>query len=192
MPVAKRVYIPDTLEAVIGSIEREAMLGMQHPAIVELAIQIASFVPDRDVLTPRAHAVAEVAAVHDWCVHNIRYRHDPWMLDTTRDIDALFRHRCGDCDCHTILVSALLMALGRGVTLWLAGTDAPEHVYPAAVIGETEIACDATLKRYPVGAVSKHPNHWRVRGIFIRTPMEFALEAIEQQRQQSQPTEVKP
>ncbi len=105
--------------------------------LVDAALSDAAFVrKTRDIV---AHVQAydetgEVRAVYNWIQRNIRFTKDPLTKETLFPPQELLKIRAGDCDDISMLMGAMLLALGypaRLVTIAANPSDPGEfsHVY---------------------------------------------------------------
>ena len=118
---------------------------------------------------PAYHDMAEAQAVYDWVKQNIRFTKDPISKEKLYPPRELLKIRAGDCDDISMLIAALLFALGypaRLVTI-AADPNQPEefsHVYVEAEVppgSNVWIAVDAARSDSQFGV--EPPNYFRKR-----------------------------
>ena len=78
----------------------------KHPQIRDLALRITRN-------CPRKAFACEVHSIHEWVQRNIKYVRDVADVETIQTPDVTLRDRAGDCDDHSVLVAALLQAVGH-------------------------------------------------------------------------------
>lgn len=156
------------LSKTLRFVERSIRDNYTHPEVLRVVTSALRDLPDRATLSPEGQDLAEIAEIHDWVTRNIRYTPDPWMEETVRDPEAVLAHGQGDCDDMVVLTGAMLLAAGKRIEIWLAGDqNGPQHIYLVAyTLAGNGVVVDPTLKQQSVGAVSKHPVHWKVEGAF--------------------------
>ena len=109
-----------------------------------LARQIIARVPDKN--RSNSSYVAEVAAVQQWVRNNIRYTRDVAGVETlARPIDTLAM-RQGDCDDQSMVVAALLLAIGHPCRFVAVGRtlDTLQHVFTDTRVGDRWMAVETT------------------------------------------------
>jgi len=140
--------------------------------LVDSALSDAAFVrKTRDIV---AHVAAydeagEVHAVYNWIQSNIRFTKDPLTKETLFPPQELLKIKAGDCDDISMLMGAMLLALGypaRLVTIAANPADPGEfsHVYVEAEIPPGSgnwVAADAA--RYGAQFGIEPPNYFRKR-----------------------------
>jgi hypothetical protein len=99
--------------------------------------------------------VGEIRALFEWVQRNVRYTKDPFRLEVLHSARRLLELRAGDCDDMSILLGAMLEAIGHPVRLALAGPDPVRprlftHVYLEVYHRGRWIPLDATMP-YPMG-----------------------------------------
>src|SRR5271165_713849 len=97
------------------------------------------FVVDLVRSVPAYDEMAEAQAVYNWVRSNIRYTKDPVTKEKLYPPQELLKIRAGDCDDISMLLGAMMIALGypaRLVTVAANPTDPNEfsHVYAEAEI----------------------------------------------------------
>jgi len=113
--------------------------------------------------------LGEIQALFEWVQSNIRYTKDPFRLEVLHSPRRMLELRAGDCDDMTILLSALLEAIGHPVRLVLVGPDPRRprlfsHIYLEVHHKGRWIPLDATMP---------HPMGWAPRlGVKQIVPME--------------------
>lgn len=106
-------------------------------------ILLASRVPAKDY-------VGEVNALFRWVQRHVRYTKDPFRIEVLHSARRLLELRAGDCDDMTILLGALIKAVGHPVRLVLTGPEATRpdlfsHIYLEARPRGRWIPLDATM-----------------------------------------------
>jgi len=126
----------------IAAIRQYVDAGVKDPAVNHLAVAIVRQVPAHNEL-------AEVRAIYDWVLSNIRFVKDPAGKETLRPARTILEIRAGDCDCiNGVLLPALLGTVGYETRLVTVATvpSAPStfsHVYPEVFVGGQWIPVDA-------------------------------------------------
>jgi len=92
----------------------------------------------------------EIGALFRWVQQHIRYTKDPFRVEVLHSARRMLELRAGDCDDMTILLCAMLRAIGHPVRLVLAGFDPrrPQlftHVYIEASYRGRWIPLDPTM-----------------------------------------------
>ena len=103
----------------------------------------------------------EIKALFEWVQQNVRYTKDPFRVEVLHSARRMLELRAGDCDDMTILLGAMLEAIGHPVRLVLAGPDPLRprlftHIYLEAYDKGRWIPLDPTMP-YPMG--------WAPRGL---------------------------
>jgi hypothetical protein len=99
--------------------------------------------------------LGEIKALFEWVQNNVRYTKDPFRVEVLHTARRMLELRAGDCDDMTILLGAMLEAIGHPVRLIVTGPDPlrPKlfsHIYLEAYHKGQWIALDATMP-YPMG-----------------------------------------
>jgi len=97
--------------------------GVLNPQIIALATQIVSAVANRD-------ASGEINAIYNWVKDNISFRNEDG--ERLQSPLVTMQLRAGDCDDHSMLIAALLRALGHTVafrTVAVGNNPDYSHVY---------------------------------------------------------------
>ena len=99
--------------------------------------------------------LAEIKALFEWVQQHIRYTKDTVQVEVLHSARRMLELRAGDCDDMTILLGAMLEAIGHPVRLVLSGPDPlkPDlftHIYLEAFHKGRWIPLDATMP-YPMG-----------------------------------------
>jgi hypothetical protein len=99
--------------------------------------------------------LGEIEALFEWVQHQVRYTKDPFRVEVLHSARRLLDLRAGDCDDMTILLGAMLEAIGHPVRLVLTGPDPlrPQlfsHIYLEVSHKGRWIPLDATMP-YPMG-----------------------------------------
>lgn len=98
--------------------------------------------------------LGEIKALFEWVQANIRYTKDPFRLEVLHSPRRMLELRAGDCDDMSILLGAMLEAIGHPVRLVLAGPDPLQpglftHVYLEAYLRGRWIPLDPTMPYAP-------------------------------------------
>lgn len=117
-----------------------------HPRLRQLAKSIVQKCASKD-------ARCEVKSIHAYVSNHIRYVRDVAEVETIATPELTLRDKCGDCDDQSVLVGALLQAIGRPVRFIAVGFEAGKfaHVYTETPIGPDWIAVETTMKGWPIG-----------------------------------------
>lgn len=118
---------------------------------------------------PAYHDIGEVQAVYEWVKRNIRFTKDPILKEKLYPPRELLKIRAGDCDDISMLIAALLFALGYPARLVTIAADPNQpsefsHVYVEAEIpaGSNQwVAVDAARSDSQFGV--EPPNYFRKR-----------------------------
>jgi hypothetical protein len=99
--------------------------------------------------------LGEIKALFEWVQRNVRYTRDPCRVEVLHSPRRMLQLRAGDCDDMSILLGAMLEAIGHAVRLVLTGSNplAPDtftHIYVEARCRNRWIPLDATMP-YPMG-----------------------------------------
>jgi Transglutaminase-like superfamily len=99
--------------------------------------------------------LGEIKALFEWVQHYVRYTKDPFQIEVLHSARRLLELRAGDCDDMTILLGAMLEAIGHPVRLVIIGPDPSQpklfsHIYLEAFHQGRWIPLDATMP-YPMG-----------------------------------------
>jgi hypothetical protein len=94
--------------------------------------------------------LGEIDALFQWVQRNVRYTKDPYRVEVLHTPRRMLELRAGDCDDMTILLGAMLEAVGHPVRLVLTGPDRRRprlfsHIYLEANHRGEWIPCDATM-----------------------------------------------
>lgn len=162
--------LPDDLATTLRTMKRFISDGSKDPRLIKWARDLCADLPDRRTVHPELQDVLQIRRVWEWVNANIRYVHDPQDLENGNVEgellampEATLNHGAGDCDDMTILVGALLAALGIKVELWMAGNGAPSHIFLIACCmqgaeGAPMIVVDCTLAAsVPFGSYTAGP-----------------------------------
>jgi hypothetical protein len=92
----------------------------------------------------------EIKALFEWVQQSIRYTKDTFRLEVLHSARRMLELRAGDCDDFSILLGAMLEAIGHPVRLVLTGPDPRRqdlfsHIYIEAYCRGRWIALDATM-----------------------------------------------
>ncbi len=99
--------------------------------------------------------VGEITALFEWVQQNVRYTKDTVRVEVLHSAPRMLELRAGDCDDFSILLGAMLEAIGHPVRLVLTGPDPLRqdlfsHIYVEAYCNGRWIPLDATM-HYPMG-----------------------------------------
>ena len=105
--------------------------------------------------------VGEIRALFEWVQQNVRYTKDTVRVEVLHSAPRMLQLRAGDCDDFSILLGAMLEAIGHPVRLVLTGPDPLRqdlfsHIYLEAFCNGRWLALDATMH---------HPMGWAPRAI---------------------------
>jgi transglutaminase-like putative cysteine protease len=97
----------------------------------------------------------EIKALFEWVQQNVRYTKDPVRVEMLHSPRRMLELRAGDCDDMTILLGAMLEAIGHPIQLVLAGPDPYRpllfsHIYLEVDYKGQWIPLDPTMP-YPMG-----------------------------------------
>ena len=103
--------------------------------------------------------LAEIKALLEWVQQHIRYTKDTYQVEVLHSARRMLELRAGDCDDMTILLGAMLEAIGHPVRLVLSGQDPLRqdlftHIYLEVFHKGRWIPLDATMP-YPMGWAPK-------------------------------------
>ena len=98
---------------------------------------------------PKDYA-GEVKALFEWVQQNVRYTKDTFRLEVLHSARRMLELRAGDCDDFSIVLGAMLEAIGHPVRLVITGPDRrrPDlfsHIYIEVFCDGRWIALDATM-----------------------------------------------
>lgn len=99
--------------------------------------------------------LGEIEALFEWVQRNIRYTKDTFRLEVLHAARRMLELRAGDCDDFSILLGAMLEAIGHPVRLVITGPDPQRHdlfshIYIEAWCKGRWIVLDATMP-HPMG-----------------------------------------
>lgn len=97
----------------------------------------------------------EIRTLFEWVRQNVRYTRDIHRVELLHTAQRMLELRAGDCDDMTILLSAMLKAIGHPVRIVLVGFNPRKrmlftHVYLEAFCKGRWISLDPTTS-YPMG-----------------------------------------
>jgi transglutaminase-like putative cysteine protease len=100
--------------------------------------------------------VCEIEAVQQWVKHNVKFVADVSEVETLQTPELTLYNKVGDCDDQSILVGALLNAIGHPVRFIAVDMgNGFEHVFTETAIGSRWVAVETTedweLGRQPIG-----------------------------------------
>lgn len=99
--------------------------------------------------------LGEIRALFDWVQRNVRYTKDPYRVEVLHSARRLLELRAGDCDDMTILLAAMLEAIGHPTRLVIVGPDPGRprlfsHIYLEVNLRGRWIPLDPTMP-FPMG-----------------------------------------
>jgi transglutaminase-like putative cysteine protease len=99
--------------------------------------------------------LGEIRALFEWVKNNVRYTRDIHRVELLHTARRMLELRAGDCDDMTILLAAMLKAIGHPVRLALVGFNPQRkalftHIYLEAFCKGVWIPLDATMNK-PLG-----------------------------------------
>jgi transglutaminase-like putative cysteine protease len=99
--------------------------------------------------------VREIETLFEWVKHNVRYTRDIYRVELLHSARRMLELRAGDCDDMTILLGAMLKAVGHPVRLALVGFNPRRkklftHIYLEVLYKGLWLPLDATMNR-PIG-----------------------------------------
>ncbi len=74
------------------------------------------------VCSPKDY-LGEIQALFEWVQKNVRYTKDPYRVEVLHSARRMLELRAGDCDDMTILLAAMLEAIGHPTRLVIIGPD---------------------------------------------------------------------
>jgi hypothetical protein len=103
--------------------------------------------------------LGEIKALFEWVQQHIRYTKDTFQVEVLHSAKRMLELRAGDCDDMTILLGAMLEAIGHPVRLVIIGSnplrhDLFTHIYLDVFHKGRWIPLDATMP-YPMGWAPK-------------------------------------
>ena len=104
-------------------------------------------------LTPQKCELSEIEAVFNFVRDRVRYTRDIVDVETVSSARKTLEGRIGDCDDQSVLLAALLEAVGYSTRFVVAGYNTAtdlEHVYTQVFIGDQWIDADPT-EPHPLG-----------------------------------------
>ena len=141
--------IPDGALGTRATLKKMAKIVKQfrhHPAIREKALSLVSHLPQKDY-------TGEVKAIHRFVRDDIRYVKDVRGVETLQfPVHTLYTYGQGDCDDKSMLVSALLEAVGHRTRFIAIGFSPGKfcHVFVQTKIGSKWINVETT-ENWPLG-----------------------------------------
>ena len=94
--------------------------------------------------------LGEVKALFEWVQQNVRYTKDTFRVEVLHSARRMLELRAGDCDDFSIVLGAMLEAIGHPVRLVITGPnrrrpDLFSHIYIEVFCDGRWIALDATM-----------------------------------------------
>lgn len=129
----------------VGHIRRLIRHGAKDFRVRQAAIGILR----QRHIKPKDYA-GEVKALFEWVQQNVRYTKDTFRLEVLHSARRMLELRAGDCDDFSIVLGAMLEAIGHPVRLVITGPDRRRsdlfsHIYIEAFCDGRWIALDATM-----------------------------------------------
>ena len=159
LPRMHRTLIPrgyDGTRTTVASMRALIRAGAKDFYVRQHAIDVllARGVPAKDY-------EGEIRTLFEWVQQNVRYTRDPFGVEMLHTPSRMLELRAGDCDDMSIVLGALLEAIGHAVRIVLTGSDASRprvftHVYVEAYCRGRWIPLDATMS-YPMGWAPRAP-----------------------------------
>jgi hypothetical protein len=105
-------------------------------------------------MVPPKHYAGEIRTLFEWVQSNVRYTKDPYRLEVLHSARRMLELRAGDCDDMSILLGAMLEAIGHPVRIVVTGPDPLRrdlftHVYLEAFHRGNWIPLDPTMPHAP-------------------------------------------
>lgn len=124
--------------------------------------------------------LAEIKALFEWVRQHIRYTKDTFQVEVLHSARRMLELRAGDCDDMSILLGAMLEAIGHPVRLVIIGPDPRKqdlftHIYLEVFHKSRWISLDATMP-YPMGWA---PRAWVRKVITIERSSNMMSEDLE-------------
>lgn len=119
----------------------------------QLAVSIVNGRGPTGWVTDPRRPLADIRAIYNWVLDNIRYTSDPRGKDVYYSPEDAIRQRAGDCDEHATLVSLFLETLGYPTKFRSVSRDNEEfsHVYamvsPRRNPGGPWLVADTVIRR---------------------------------------------
>jgi transglutaminase-like putative cysteine protease len=131
-----------TVDYIIHLIKNGAKDFCVRQTAIDILVQ--SGVPAKDYF-------AEIKTLFEWVQSNIRYTRDIHRVELLHSARRMLQLRAGDCDDMTILLSAMLKAIGHPVRIVLVGFNPKRrmlftHIYLEAFYKGWWIPLDATMQ----------------------------------------------
>jgi hypothetical protein len=166
-PVVYRRLIPKGYQGTKRTLEHMSQLiraGTRDFHVRQKAIDILL---ERKV-RPKDY-LGEIKALFEWVQSNIRYTRDPFRVELLHSPRRMLELRAGDCDDISVVLAAMLEALGHPTRLVLVGPNPLRpllfsHVYIEVCCRGRWIALDATMP-FPMGWA---PSAWVKKVVDIR------------------------
>jgi hypothetical protein len=105
--------------------------------------------------------LGEIKALFEWVQQHVRYTRDPFRVEVLHSARRMIELRAGDCDDMSIVLGAMLEAIGHAVRIVLTGADglAPDvftHIYIEVLYRGRWVPLDATMP-HPMGWAPRAP-----------------------------------
>lgn len=130
----------------LGIMRRLVREGRIDPLIRSAATSLVYLTPEKD-------PGAEILAIFDHVQNRVRYVSDIHEVETLSTASKTLQGQIGDCDDKSVLLAALLEAIGYPTRFVVAGYSVPgqlEHVYLQVLCDDEWIDCDPT-EPHPIG-----------------------------------------
>ncbi len=134
--------------------------GSRDPSVITAARQVVMATPSRDQR-------AEVRALYQWVQDHVRYTADPVYAETMLDAPTMLEQIelegrvAEDCDGMTVLLGAMLQAIGYPVDLVVESyrpDQLPSHVLLATEVHGDRLQLDPTIPHLPMGVPAGRPS----------------------------------
>jgi transglutaminase-like putative cysteine protease len=105
--------------------------------------------------------LGEIKALFEWVQRHVRYTRDPSRVEVLHSARRMLELRAGDCDDMSIVLGAMLEAIGHAVRIVITGSNAARpdvftHIYIEVLHRGRWLALDATMP-YPMGWAPRTP-----------------------------------
>lgn len=151
----ERIPMPPGMAGVDLTIQTMAKMAMGQYGAGSAKIRYLAEEIILDARVKERDQAGEMIALRNWVMRNIRYVRDPlWYESVTYPESTAFETKTGDCDDHTVLLAALLGAVGiptRFVTYGFKNIPTQTHVAMEAQIKGQWITLDPIVKDQMAG-----------------------------------------
>ncbi|MEO8339240.1 MAG: transglutaminase-like domain-containing protein [Nitrospirota bacterium] len=160
MPTAPKIYLAHISKGALGTqktvehVQALIRAGAKDFYVRQKAIDILL----EQHVTPKDY-LSEIKSLFEWVQQHIRYTKDTFGVEVLHSAKRMLELRAGDCDDMTILLGAMLEAIGHPVRLVIIGSnplrhDLFTHIYLDVFHKSRWIPLDATMP-YPMGWAPK-------------------------------------